>query len=42
MVHITLQDLLEIEHRFPGLTGDIDTCIWQVLLIKQQVEATNG
>lgn len=38
-VHITLSDLLDLEERYPGLAKDIDTCIWQVELIKEQMKA---
>ena len=38
-VQITLRDLIELEHEYPGLLKDVDTCIWQVMLIKQQIES---
>lgn len=41
MIHMTLLDLLETQQHFPGLVSDIDRCIWQVMLIKQQLDTEN-
>lgn len=38
-VHITLSDLITLEHEFPGMFQDVDKLIWQVLLIKRQNES---
>jgi hypothetical protein len=43
LVHVTISDLLTLESQFPGLLGDIDTCVWQIELIREQMKAqTNG
>jgi hypothetical protein len=42
IVTITLRDLLDIEHHYPNLMRDIDTAIWQVMLIQRQRETQNG
>jgi hypothetical protein len=38
IVTITLKDLIELEHTYPGLLKDVDLCLWQVHLIKSQLE----
>ena len=38
MIHVTIPDLLELESKYPGLMHDMDTCVWQVELIKAQVK----
>jgi hypothetical protein len=37
-IQITVRDLLKLESDFPDLMRDVDTCIWQVELIKSQVK----
>ena len=39
LIHVTLPDLLEMEDRYPGVLTDVDTCVWQIELIKAQVKA---
>lgn len=38
MVHITLKDLIDLEHEYPGMLNDIDTLNWQVLLVQGQLK----
>jgi hypothetical protein len=38
-LHITLADLLEFDHLYPGVLKDVDTYIWQLELTKAQVES---
>lgn len=38
MLHITLTDLMEFDHQYPGVLTDADTVIWQIELIRKQLE----
>lgn len=42
LIHITLTDLITLEHEYPGLLRDIDTLNWQVLLVKDQMKGPGG
>jgi hypothetical protein len=39
LLHITLTDLIEFDHAYPGILDDVDTIVWQVELIKAQNES---
>jgi hypothetical protein len=36
ILHITLTDLLDFDHTYPGVLKDVDTIIWQLELTKAQ------
>lgn len=36
LLHITLTDLIEFDHTYPGVLTDVDTIVWQIELIKAQ------
>ena len=38
LLHITLNDLMEFDHAYPGVLPDVDTLVWQIELVKQQVK----
>jgi hypothetical protein len=38
LITITIPDLLDLEENHPGLMRDIDTCVWQIELIKEQMK----
>jgi hypothetical protein len=43
LLKLTILDLLALEDMFPELSRDIDTCVWQVELVKAQMKAqSNG
>lgn len=42
LIHITLTDLINLEHEYPGALKDIDTLNWQVMLVKDQMKDTRN
>ena len=38
LLHITLHDLIEFDHDYPGILRDVDTVVWQIEIIKKQLE----
>lgn len=38
LIRVTIPDLLALEEQYPGLLRDVDTCSWQMELIKAQMK----